>query len=470
MKISQETQYKRGIAGNYNNIGRVYDKQGNCPEALKNYLAALKINEETGNKNWIVINFNNLGSLHTKLKKYSEARKYHEDALSLSTSIGAKELIKSSYNDLAMLDSATANWKGAYEHYKLFVLYRDSLNNEETREKSTQTKMQYEFDKKQSEVKAEQDKKDAITALESKRHLQQKYLLILGLILALGFAFWDYRQKKRITKEKKHSDALNLELQKTLGDLRATQSQLVQQEKLASLGALTAGIAHEIKNPLNFVTNFSELSNELLEELKESKDDKEKTEIIETLQGNLVKINEHGKRADAIVKSMLEHSRTGTGEKQATDLNKLCEEYLNLAYHGMRANVRDFKCTVIKELSPGLPPIAMVQQDIARVILNIINNAFYALKDKADASFSISTEFIKQNKPIVKIRLKDNGTGIPEHIKQKIFEPFFTTKPTGEGTGLGLSLSFDIIKAHGGTLEVESGMGKGTEFIIILPA
>ncbi len=281
------------------------------------------------------------------------------------------------------------------------------------------------------------------------------FILLMYVIILLN--------NKRLVSKNEHLEKI---VNERTHELKETQSQLVQQEKLASLGALTAGIAHEIKNPLNFVNNFAELSNELLDELKTAPNEEEKNEIILLLQQNLEKINHHGKRADGIVKSMLEHSRTGTGVKHLTDLNKLCEEYLNLAYHGMRANIADFNCAIEKDFAANLPEINIVQQDISRVILNLINNAFHAIKDKPDGKVILRT----QNKnSFISIIIRDNGTGMPEHVKQKIFEPFFTTKPSGQGTGLGLSLSFDIVKAHGGKIEVDSEEGIGTEFTITLP-
>jgi len=274
------------------------------------------------------------------------------------------------------------------------------------------------------------------------------------------------QEQEKIKLISGQNEMLEQKVEERTRALKETQGQLVQQEKLASLGALTAGIAHEIKNPLNFVNNFADLSNELLDELKTAKSDEERNEIIQTLQQNLEKINHHGKRADSIVKSMLEHSRTGSGDKQLTDINKLSDEFLNLAYHGMRANVADFNCAIEKNLGADLPKVKIVQQDISRVLLNLFNNAFYAIRDNPDAKLSLTTS--SSNSSII-IKIKDNGSGMADHVKQKIFEPFFTTKPSGEGTGLGLSLSFDIIKAHGGKIEVFSEEGKGTEFMITLP-
>jgi ligand-binding sensor domain-containing protein/signal transduction histidine kinase len=295
------------------------------------------------------------------------------------------------------------------------------------------------------------------------------YTLVFSLAFWMFIKWWERNLRNEKNRLEKKVEERTTELNQSLELLKETQSQLVQQEKLASLGALTAGIAHEIKNPLNFVNNFAELNNELLQEMNEQIDKgnyEEVKAISKKIQLNDSRINEHGKRADGIVKSMLEHSRSGTAEKQPTDINRLCNEYLNLAYHGMRANVKDFNCTIERNFAENLPIINIVPQDISRVMLNLINNAFYAVKDKPGATLTLTTMATAR---CVIIRIKDNGTGIPEDVKQKIFEPFFTTKPAGSGTGLGLSLSFDIIKAHGGKIDVHTEEGKGTEFIISLP-
>jgi signal transduction histidine kinase len=267
------------------------------------------------------------------------------------------------------------------------------------------------------------------------------------------------------------------ELQRSLTDLRATQAQLIQKEKMASLGELTAGIAHEIQNPLNFVNNFSEVSSELMEELEEAQaagDGEEVAALAEDVRQNLGKITEHGKRAAAIVKGMLEHSRTSTGERAPTDINALCDEYLRLAYQGLRAKDKSFNATLITDFAAGLPLVDAAAADLGRVLLNLFGNAFYAVQKRqqtGEASYqptvSVST---KQVGSRVEIRVRDNGVGIPVDLKAKIFQPFFTTKPTGEGTGLGLSLSYDIVtQGHGGTLTVESQPGNFTEFLISLP-
>ncbi|HKJ47579.1 MAG TPA: ATP-binding protein, partial [Christiangramia sp.] len=264
--------------------------------------------------------------------------------------------------------------------------------------------------------------------------------------------------------------------EKALKELQQTQKQLIQSEKMASLGELTAGIAHEIQNPLNFVNNFSEVSNELLDEIFEEFENgnlDEVREILGDIKVNLDKINHHGKRADFIVKGMLQHSRKGNSQKESTNLNALCDEFLRLAYHGLRAKDKSFNASLETDFDPDLENIDIIAQDIGRVILNLLNNAFYAVlqkKNKIDETGYEPTVKISTRKKAnhVQIKIEDNGDGIPDNILDKIFQPFFTTKPTGQGTGLGLSLSYDIVKAHGGDLEVTTQNGKGTTFTIII--
>jgi signal transduction histidine kinase len=267
-----------------------------------------------------------------------------------------------------------------------------------------------------------------------------------------------------------------------LEELRTAQDRLVQTEKLASLGQLTAGIAHEIKNPLNFVNNFSALSGELIDELSEllrsaALDDKAREEVDELthmLKGNLEKVVQHGKRADSIVKNMLLHSREGSGEQRPADINTIVEESLNLAYHGARAEKSGFNVTLQRDLDPSAGIIVLYPQEITRVFLNLISNGFYAAnkrKEAGDEGFEpLLTATTRNLGNKVEIRIRDNGTGIPAEVREKMFNPFFTTKPAGEGTGLGLSMSHDIIvKQHGGEIDVDTEPGKFSEFIITLP-
>ena len=297
-----------------------------------------------------------------------------------------------------------------------------------------------------------------------------------------------YQRYTDLAQSEAQSAALLAEKQRlevTLSDLQATQKQLIQAEKMASLGELTAGIAHEIQNPLNFVNNFSEVSKELLDEMIEEleKGDMEEVKAItDDVIQNLEKINHHGKRADAIVKGMLQHSRKSSAEKEPTDINKLADEYLRLAYHGLRAKDKSFNATLETDFDETIGKVHVIPQDMGRVILNLITNAFYACGERSrsatneqqnasengdyNPTVSVSTKKLKDQ---IKISVKDNGNGIPKHVVDKIFQPFFTTKPTGQGTGLGLSMSYDIVKAHDGDLKVNTELHQGTEFIILLP-
>jgi len=267
------------------------------------------------------------------------------------------------------------------------------------------------------------------------------------------------------------------EIRTTLDNLKATQHQLIQSEKMASLGELTAGIAHEIQNPLNFVNNFSDVNAELIDEAGQEMDKgnvSEAKKILNDIKENEQKIKHHGNRADAIVKGMLQHSRNSSGVKEPTDINALADEYLRLAYHGLRAKNNSFNAITKTDYDNSISKINIIPQDIGRVILNLINNAFYAVDEKKKQNqngyepiVSVNT---KKNNGKVEISVKDNGNGIPKKVLDKIFQPFFTTKPTGQGTGLGLSLSYDIVKAHGGELKVETKEGEGSGFFIQLSA
>jgi len=294
--------------------------------------------------------------------------------------------------------------------------------------------------------------------------------------LVAGESFPVTALKAQNEELKKQVSIRTEELNKSLNDLKATQQQLIQSEKMASLGELTAGIAHEIQNPLNFVNNFSEVNEELLKELKaeaEKGNVEEVKAIANDIEFNSAKINHHGKRADAIVKGMLQHSRSSSGIKEPTDINELANEYLRLAYHGLRAKDKSFNATTKTDFDETIGNINIVSQDIGRVILNLITNAFYTVSEKkkqaGDNYEPTVTVGSKKMNDAIEIIVKDNGNGIPSKVLDKIFQPFFTTKPTGEGTGLGLSLSYDIVKAHGGELKVETKEGEGTVFVIYLP-
>jgi len=311
----------------------------------------------------------------------------------------------------------------------------------------------------------------------------RQYALLAGLAVFLLIGFFLYRNNRQkqhanalLLRQKEEIHAQKLKAENTLLNLKATQSQLIQSEKMASLGELTAGIAHEIQNPLNFVNNFSEVNSELISELVDEVDKGNTAEvklIAADIKENSEKINHHGKRADAIVKGMLQHSRSSSGQKEPTDINALCDEYLRLSYHGLRAKDKSFNATMKTNFDETIGNINIIPQDIGRVVLNLIANAFYVVDEKKksgienyEPTISISTKKINGK---VEIKVADNGNGIPPKVLDKIFQPFFTTKPTGQGTGLGLSLSYDIVKTHGGELKVETKEGEGSIFIIQLP-
>ena len=358
------------------------------------------------------------------------------------------------------------NADSALKYTKTYYTIRDSLYSINKMERA------------QSMAFAEQQRQQELAVQKTAYETTLRLYLMVAItvfLLALAFVFW--RNNKRNKKANQTLQNQKTQIQNTLGELRQTQSQLIQSEKMASLGELTAGIAHEIQNPLNFVNNFSEVNAEMIDELKEelkNGNTKEALAIADDIGENEKKIRHHGKRADSIVKGMLEHSRVGTGEKQPTDLNILADEFLKLSYHGLRAKDKTFNVELVTHFDNNVPKPNVAQQDIGRVLLNLFNNAFYAVNQRSktdNADYKPAVEVTTSSKNgHIEIRVKDNGNGIPDAIKDKIMQPFFTTKPTGEGTGLGLSLSYDIVvKGHRGSITVESKAGEGSEFIIQLP-
>jgi signal transduction histidine kinase len=355
---------------------------------------------------------------------------------------------------------AVGNTDSAFFYLKVSKAVGDSLQKDRNEKLSIYQNINLDENLRQAKQAQE---------IETTKNRIRTYSLVIGLGMLSVLAFVLYRNSSQKQKA-------NVVLEKTLSDLKSTQSQLLQSEKMASLGELTAGIAHEIQNPLNFVNNFSEVSNELMDEMNieiEKGDFNEAKIISLDIKQNLEKINYHGKRADAIVKGMLQHSRRSNGVKEPTDINALADEYFRLAYHGLRAKDKSFNATMKTDFDPSIGKMNIVPQDIGRVILNLITNAFYVVNEKNrsgienyEPTVSVST---KKSGHTILISVKDNGNGIPQKLVDKIFQPFFTTKPTGQGTGLGLSLSYDIVKAHGGELKVATKEGVGAEFIILLP-
>ena len=380
-------------------------------------------------------------------------------------SLAANTFLADLYESKGMIDSA-------FKYQKISNTLRDTIFNTD-KIKEVQN---YTFSEKlrDREIIEEQ------TAYKNKIRFLSLSGGLVVLLFLMGMLIRTNRHKQKayalVQSQKRETENQKGKVEKTLEELKATQAQLIQSEKMASLGELTAGIAHEIQNPLNFVNNFSEVNAELIDEMKKEIDMGNISglkSISDNLEKNTEKIINHGKRADAIVKGMLLHSRETKGQTEPTDINALAEEYLRLSYQGLRARDKSFNTALHTHFDAGIGKINIVPQDIGRVLLNLYNNAFYAVSEKKkemhagfEPAVTVST---KKMDTKVEIRVKDNGNGISQKVLDKIFQPFFTTKPTGQGTGLGLSLSYDIIKAHGGEIKVETGNGAGAEFIIQIP-
>ena len=513
LEISREMSDTSGMITAYNNMGEVNLEQKDPVKALGNLSVAYELATRKNVPDMLVAVTNTLGDSYLRLDSLQKAAGFFETALSLARELGnaratckaliglAKVQTKQGLLPAALLSGREGLEKAqemgqaqllrdanevvadiyekmglgndAIKYYKQYKVYADSLVSIESERAAANYKAEYEFSKKELEFQ--------------RKELQQRWLIFsaLAALISLLIILWIIsRSRKRLSltyKDLQHKNQIiegqKKKAEETLSQLKAAQSQLIQAEKMASLGELTAGIAHEIQNPLNFVNNFSDVSTELVDEMNEeiAKGNVEEAKQISLdLKQNLEKINHHGKRAGDIVKGMLQHSRsTANATKEPTDINKLADEYLRLAYHGLRAKDKSFNATMKTDFDESIGNINIIPQDIGRVILNLITNAFYAVDEKSKAGIenyepTVSINTKKLNNKI-EISVADNGNGIPSSIKDKIFQPFFTTKPTGQGTGLGLSLSYDIVKAHGGELKVETEEGEGSEFIIQLP-
>lgn len=447
------------------NIGIIEFQQKKFDLALKHITDAEKLFEDHDIEANAGVLYLSMGDIYLEKQNVKMASRYYQKALDNARAMESIDDERLAYDGLAKCAELSGRPGEAYALFRKYSALNDTLFNIKSSRKQTQLLLNYELEKKEALLKAEQDKKEAVHAAALDRQRAQKNFFIVGFIVVFILSFI----MLRLYREKNRS---NKKLSETLDHLKQTQTQLIHQEKMASLGMLTAGIAHEIQNPLNFVTNFSESSKEIIGEINQSTDEAEKQHLMSELNMNIEKIHNHGKRADNIIKSMLRNSHGQPEEKRATNINKLCDEFLMLAYHSIRASHPEFNCTIEKNFQADLPKAEVMSQEITRVMLNLFTNAFYALKERQkkepgfSALISVSTKH-ENNK--VKILVRDNGTGIPQKIREKIFQPFFTTKPSGEGTGLGLSISYDIIKAHGGDMLVDSKEGEFTQFTILLP-
>jgi signal transduction histidine kinase len=488
------------------NIGDAYEKMNQLDSASFYQLQANTLLKDVPRGTLHSLVPTRLGVIQARLGNIAGALRYYHDALENAFLTGdllnqgrVQHRIAELYHQSHQLDSSLAYARLAFitcerVSHKLWQLQASSLLVKLYQEHNKLDSAFYylqvsavikdslfgpeKFQRLQLLTSIEQQRQQEI--LQAQAAFKNKirlYALLAILAVFLLLAIILYRNNRQKQKANALLHYQKSEIQNTLTELKATQTQLIQKEKMASLGELTAGIAHEIQNPLNFVNNFSEVSAELVEELKSEATAGNHQEVIalaDDLTQNLEKISHHGKRADAIVKGMLQHSRASAGEKQLTDINALTEEYLRLSYHGLRAKDKDFNAKLITNFDQSIGTLEVVPQDIGRVLLNLFNNAFYATaQKKAQLNGQYQPEVLVSTNmqgDKIEIRVRDNGTGIPESVKHKIFQPFFTTKPTGEGTGLGLSLSYDIItKGHGGEMKVESREEEYTQFIIQLP-
>jgi len=441
----------------YRVLGNIQASAGDKNAALHYYQQGIQVAFDVKDFRTISFIYANMAMMLRKLNQPDSSIYCAKKALEYGQMTSYKKGIMLAGNLLSQLYD-TVNPPEALRYYKIADAARDSLfgaGNIQTVQLLI--------------TKDNERKREIATARQNYQNQIRTYALAGGLAFLFIIALVQYYNNRQKQKA-------NRVLATTLSHLKSTQAQLIQSEKMASLGELTAGIAHEIQNPLNFVNNFSEVNHELIDELNQEAQKGNLAAVqalAKDISDNEQKINHHGKRADAIVKGMLQHSRSSTGVKEPTDINAMADEYLQLAYHGLRAKDKDFNAIIQEDFDPTMDAITVIPQDMGRVLLNLYNNAFYTVREKKkqqpvgyEPTVSVST---KKTADAVQISVKDNGNGIPKNIVDKIFQPFFTTKPTGQGTGLGLSLSYDIIKAHGGTLTVQTREPSGTEFIIQLP-
>ncbi len=465
-----------GISVMATQLGRTYTEMGNYSKAREYFLIGLQVANKYNSILLRIRFYNNYARFFRRTGNIDSCIYYSKAAVQLAQHGNYGEHGSDAASILAQAYESIHNSDSALKYMNVMMVIKDSIFN--------QTKVQQfqllNFDESQRQ-------RDISAAKERYRNQIRFYLLIAAVTIFLFLTLFLYRNNRNKQKanrilefQKTEIDKQRSKAENALQELRSTQTQLIQSEKMASLGELTAGIAHEIQNPLNFVNNFSEVNAELLEEMKEAFKAGNPAEALNValgIQENNLKIIHHGKRADSIVKGMLQHARTGSGQKEPSMINVLAEEYLRLSYNGMRAREKSFHATLRTHLDDRIENVQIVPQEIGRVLLNIYNNAFFAISEKEkqqsdngqagyEPTVTLSTS--KMNGQ-VQIKVKDNGNGMPQKVVEKIFQPFFTTKPAGQGTGLGLSMSYDIIKAHGGELKVETREGEFTEFAIYLP-
>ncbi len=465
LDLIQQTGYTRYKGSVYATMGSTYAREKNYAMARDNYFKSVRASLEIKNLRSLADGYLAMSNMYRDLENMDSSIYFGKKALETYQATLVPSGIADAYVSISRTYQLKNNTDSAFKYQGLAMKAREAISAED----KIKQFQNMNFDER---LRFQQEE-------EEKKFLQNRirtYALLAGIAVFMLIAFILLRNNRSRKKANLLLEEQKAALQHTLSELKSTQALLIQSEKMASLGELTAGIAHEIQNPLNFVNNFSDVNKELIAEADEAINKGDLTEarsILSDLRENEEKISHHGKRADSIVKGMLQHSQKGSGLKEPTDINSLADEYMRLSYHGLRAKDNSMNATMVTSLDENIGEINLVQQDISRVLLNLYNNAFYAVaerfKKEGEKYKPIVSLTTKKYADHITISVKDNGVGISEDIKKKIFQPFFTTKPTGQGTGLGLSLSYDIIKAHQGKIEVQSVVGYGTEFIIQLP-
>jgi signal transduction histidine kinase len=451
----------------HTSIGSCHQQMGKFELAKKSFEKAIRVSEMQNNASQAGNAYVHLADLYRITGKADSSIWYYKNAVEAYKSVGNEKYNISSYRKIADYYLSKKMNDSSFAYLRLAAALNDSLGASESKKLR-----EYQLMVFNEQLRLQQLEKEKI---ETKSKIRT-FALLAGIVVVMIIASLLYRNNRNRQKANVLLEKQKEELQTALATLKLTQAQLIQSEKMASLGELTAGIAHEIQNPLNFVNNFSEVSKELMSELNEEMDKgdiKEAKTIAGDVTDNLDKIHHHGKRAATIIKGMLQHSHSSSGTKEPIDINALAGEYLHLAWQAVKRRDDTIQVELKTDFDPAIEHIGIISQDIGRVLLNIYNNAFYAVMEKKktfpdfNPTITVST---RRKDHRIEITVRDNGNGIPEKTINKIFQPFFTTKPTGEGTGLGLSLSYDIIKAHGGEIKVESKNGIGTEFLISLPS
>ena len=485
VRLNQKLGDVRSVTSNETSLAELYEQQGNYPQALLHGFRAralARANRDTFNLPAADLA---LARTYLAMARWDSAISLARRGFALSQPARNNQNLRNASDILAQAYAQQGQFARAYRFQRLLVAYKDSLSGEETQRQTSALRYDYELDKKQAQI-ALLTKTRQLQAQKAVRQRQKVYGLLAGLlstVLVAGLLghniFLKQRANRNLNDKNDQIARQRDDLNRTLLELKATQTQLVQSEKMVALAALTAGVAHEIQNPLNFVNNFSEVSMELVAELEEeerkpTRDIALETGLLDDLKQNLRKIHQHGSRAGDIVRGMLEHVLVDTGQRQPVDLNELVRAYLRLAYQGLQAKHRGVTVVRSFDLAPNLGLLHLVPQEMGRVLLNLFTNALYAVQQKAAAlgpayrpEVQVCTRRLGTH---VELRVRDNGLGIPAAVLGKIFDPFFTTKPPGDGTGLGLWFSYDIVtKGYGGKLTVRTKEGEYAEFVLTLP-